>query len=334
MCCLFGLLDYRGRLSLKERQTILRILSIECEARGTDATGIAYYTSHHLTIQKAPKPAHKMRFRIAGQARYIMGHTRMTTQGNAKLNYNNHPFSGKAGGTSFALAHNGVLYNDKLLRTSHILPETQIETDSYVAAQLLERSGCVDFNSLRSMAEAVEGTFTFTVLDEHNNLYFVRGNNPMCIIHFPRDGFYLYASTDEILFMALTKLGMDAKYFDVIPIQQGDLLRIDKHGKLTRSRFEDSHIRRATHYYWDWEDDLLVSYRISDENQLEEDYLEELKDMADYFGLDEEIVGVLRKEGFTFTEIEEMLYDPELLDACLSEALHGRAVPERWQYQW
>ena len=64
---------------------------------------------------------------------------------------------------------------------------------------------------------------------------------------------------------------------------------------------------------------MLVSYRISDESQLEEDYLEELKDMADYFGLDEEMVELLRKEGFTFTEIEEMLYDPELLDACLEE---------------
>lgn len=326
MCCLFGLLDYKGRLSLKERQRILRILSIECEARGTDATGIAYYTNHHLTIQKAPKPAHKMRFRIAGQARFIMGHTRMTTQGNAKLNYNNHPFIGKAGGMTFALAHNGVLYNDKLLRTSYNLPETEIETDSYVAAQLLERSGGVDFTSMRSMAEQLEGTFTFTVLDEHNNLYFVRGNNPMCIIHFPKEGFYLYASTHEILFMTLTKLGLDTKNFDVIPIQQGDLVRIDRHGKLARSRFDGSHIRRMSHNYWDWEDAWLYSYRSPDENQPEEDYLEELKDMAEYFGYDEEMVTRLRNEGFTFMEIEEMLYDPELLDACLAEVLGGYSL--------
>lgn len=65
----------------------------------------------------------------------------------------------------------------------------------------------------------------------------------------------------------------------------------------------------------------LYSYRSPDENQPDEDYLEELKGMAEYFGLDEEIVELLRKEGFTFTEIEEMLYDPEMLDAYLTEVM-------------
>ena len=257
MCCLFGLLDYKGHLSLKERQKILKVLSAACEARGTDATGIAYFDHQRLTIQKAPKPAHKMRFRLSRQARFIMGHTRMTTQGNEKFNYNNHPFSGKAGRISFALAHNGVLYNDKLLRITHALPETKIETDSYVAAQLLECSGSVDFSSLRNMAEDLEGTFTFTVLDEGNNLYFVRGNNPMCILHFPQEGFYLYASTDEILLQPLTNLGLDKKFFDVIPIQQGDLLRIGADGTIERSSFDDGRIRYTARSHWGWEDDWL-----------------------------------------------------------------------------
>ena len=38
-----------------------------------------------------------MKYRIPGEVRYIMGHTRMTTQGNANENQNNHPFPGKAG---------------------------------------------------------------------------------------------------------------------------------------------------------------------------------------------------------------------------------------------
>ena len=48
MCCLFGLIDYRKNLSLKKRQRILRVLAIECEERGTDATGIAFFINHHL----------------------------------------------------------------------------------------------------------------------------------------------------------------------------------------------------------------------------------------------------------------------------------------------
>lgn len=59
MCCLFGILDYKENLTLKQRQKIVRVLSTECEERGTDATGIAYYVGNRLTTQKAPKPAHK-----------------------------------------------------------------------------------------------------------------------------------------------------------------------------------------------------------------------------------------------------------------------------------
>ena len=36
---------------------------------------------------------------------------------------------------------------------------TSVETDSYVAVQLLEKNKTLDFDSLKSMAEAVEGSF-------------------------------------------------------------------------------------------------------------------------------------------------------------------------------
>lgn len=52
-----------------------------------------------------------------------MGHTRHTTQGNEKRNYNNHPFTGKCKNLKFAIAHNGVLFNDKELRKT--IPQQQ-----------------------------------------------------------------------------------------------------------------------------------------------------------------------------------------------------------------
>lgn len=321
MCCLFGLLDYKGTLALKERQRILRKLSIECEARGTDATGIAYFVNNHLTVQKAPKPAGKLRFRLSGQARCVMGHTRMTTQGNEKQNYNNHPFNGKAGATTFALAHNGVLDNDLQLRVSHHLPATKIETDSYVAAQLLEHFDSVDFDSLRKMAEALEGTFTITVLDERNNLYFVKGNNPMCIVHFPKEGFYLYASTSDILMRALNRLGLAKRKFVELSIQQGDILRIDAQGNVKQSVFNDSHLWRRPGYHWGWEDMWPPFSHPAGFNQ-KEDYLEELKEAAEYMGYHAQMVEMLYEAGYAFSDIEEMLYDPELLDACFQEVMN------------
>ena len=79
MCCLFGLMDCRGYFGAKKKAHILSVLASECEERGTDATGIAYCTNGHLSIYKRPAAAHELRFRIPGDSRVIMGHTRMAT---------------------------------------------------------------------------------------------------------------------------------------------------------------------------------------------------------------------------------------------------------------
>ena len=64
-------------------------------------------------------------------------------------------------------------------------PKTRIETDSYIGVQLIEQKGTLDFSSLRYMAEQVEGSFTFTVLDAEDSLYIVKGDNPFCLYYFP-----------------------------------------------------------------------------------------------------------------------------------------------------
>ena len=139
MCCLYGMMDYKKKLTSCQKTHIISVLSAFCEARGTDATGIAYQTCGRLHIYKRPVAAHRMRFRIPERANLIMGHTRMTTQGSAKRNYNNHPFRGRIRNNDFALAHNGVLQNDVSLRKKNHLPKSKIQTDSYVAVQLLEQ---------------------------------------------------------------------------------------------------------------------------------------------------------------------------------------------------
>ena len=116
MCCLFGILDYGHKLSRKEKTKILSVLSVACEERGTDATGIAYNSGGSLKVYKRPLPAHLLWFKVNEDSPLIMGHARMVTQGSERFNANNHPFAGKAGHTTFALAHNGVLSNDKRLR--------------------------------------------------------------------------------------------------------------------------------------------------------------------------------------------------------------------------
>ena len=250
MCCLFGLIDYQDTLSRRQKTKMVRALAEASEARGTDAAGIAYNAGGTLQIHKRPGPAHTIHFTVPKASKVIMGHTRMATQGSALKRKNNHPFAGKARREGFALAHNGVLHNDKVLRRVHHLPPTAIETDSYIAVQLMEQQGTLNFDSLRFMAEEVEGSFCFTVLDRKDNLYFVKGDNPLCLYHYPELGLYLYASTEEILRNAIGKMRL-AGQPESITLHCGDILKIDAHGRMDHAHFSPSKFLCAfSPYFW------------------------------------------------------------------------------------
>ena len=303
MCCLFGLVDYRQQLSGREKSYMLSVLAAVCETRGTDATGIAYNMRGMLRIYKRPVAAHCMRFKIPGQAQVVMGHARMATQGSAKRNYNNHPFLGNAGKDVFALAHNGVLYNDVYLRKSLHLPKTKIQTDSYVAVQLIEQQKALNFESLRYMAERVEGSFAFTALDRKDRLYFVKGDNPLCLYNFSDLGLYLYASTEEILKQAAARLGLLRHSYNRIPLECGEMLCIHRDGHMDKGEFNASQVmRRYQPYGWD------VPYRRFCREPESRGYLEEIKAVAPAFGYAPEEIDQLAKQGFSPEELEEYLY--------------------------
>ena len=314
MCCLFGMIDCHGRFSARERARILSVLATECEERGTDATGIAYCTHDHLSIYKRPLEAHRLRFRIPEDSRVIMGHTRMATQGKASKNRNNHPFLGNAAGETFALAHNGVLCNDKILRRVNRLPKTKIETDSYIAVQLIEQKKALNFSSLKYMAEQVEGTFTFTVLDQQENLYFVKGDNPLCLYHYPRYGVYLYASMDAILARALKRLRLSLGTPQRIELDCGDILKITASGQRTAAFFDASHLMHHWRYWPMWS---VQEKQPSKSQTAGQEYLDELKSVACCYGFSPESVDRLLESGFSTDDIEEFLYGGAMSDGYL-----------------
>ena len=300
MCCLFGLLDSRGVLTGRQKSRLIACLARESEARGTDAAGIAYNSRGRLCIYKRPGPAHRLRFHIPEDARVVMGHTRLTTQGNAVHNRNNHPFAGCVPGVRFALAHNGVLRNDQSLRKSRGLPDTRIETDSYIAVQLLERHRALTPDSLRSMAESVEGSFVFTVLDDRDNLYFVRGDNPLCLLRYPRLGLCIYASTQAILRQAVSHTWLRWEREEEIDTDWGDILRVDRYGGMQTERFAVKQSLYAPCGVW--------GYRPLHLPEPEADYLEQLKTVASSLGYAPEQIDRLLEEGWTAEEIEDALY--------------------------
>lgn len=311
MCSVFGLIDHQNKLTTRDKNRIVNTLARECEVRGTDATGIAYHFGGRLRIFKRPLAAHKLRLHMPSGVNMIMGHTRMTTQGDAVRNQNNHPFAGSIAGKTFALAHNGILWNDKLLRQQERLPQTSVETDSYIAVQLLEQQNALDFQSLKEMAEKVEGSFVFTLLDSEDSVWFVKGDNPLCLFHY--NGFTLYASTQEILVKAVKRLRL-GKPQTVQQPEEGEILRIDKFGNQTSGSF----IPRTSCAHW-WRYSPYYGYTYDEDDTLHDGLLAAAKSM----GVSADEVQALLDYGCDPDEIEELLYDPAMLHELTSELLYA-----------
>lgn len=310
MCCLFGMIDPQQRVSAADKTRILSVLAAACEARGTDATGVAYNAGGRLRIYKRPVAAHELNLRPPGEAKVIMGHTRMTTQGAAKKHCNNHPFRGYLPKGEFALAHNGVLYNDFTLRRELALPKTKIETDSYIAVQLIEQKKTLDTDSLRYMAEHVRGSFTFTVLDDRDRLYFVKGTNPLCLYFFPEQGIYLYASTKEILNKGLGAAGLLKLPHEQIPVEDGEILCIGRDGAASRSAFT---MQEDFHYWYH-----PHCYRMGTPKQIRKsDYRDQLLDFGRQMGIPPQELTWLELMDVDDNDLELALFDDDFRRECL-----------------
>ena len=314
MCSIFGFLDYKGILGNATLKKLINALAINAEIRGTDATGISYINDGKLVTFKKAKPAHKVKLYFPTGIRVVIGHTRLATQGSEKHNYNNHPFEGKTDGCSFALAHNGVLHNDEALKLKYNLPETKIETDSYVAVQLLEKYNAVDFESIRNVSEDVKGSFMFTILRNDNSLFLVKGSNPIALYHFPEYGIYVYASTKEILETALLEAGFAKCKRERIVLNDGDILEISADGKMEKAQFE-MHEDFFASYRWCGYGDWYGCNEFEEDTILEDD----IAFLSYCFGVDEKDIETLLDYGYTLPEIEDMLLDTDCFEEALKE---------------
>lgn len=306
MCGLYGFINYSGDKH-KNLSDLTNSLAEQSAVRGTDATGIAFCNSTGVNILKENKSAYRINYKHNDEIFALIGHTRHSTQGSERRNYNNHPFPGKCKNANFALAHNGVLSNDKELRKKFNLPKTKIETDSYIAVQLIESQKYLDFDSIKYMAERTEGSFSYSIIDDKNNIWLVRGDSPLSILHFPKLKIYVYASTDEILYKAIVDYSplfsaLKNGEFEAIDISEGNILKIRPDGIIERNTFEYSY------YYgrgW-WDCGSLSTSGLGDSEK--SSYIDELKSFASYQGYSPDDVDELVKAGFSFDEIEAYIY--------------------------
>lgn len=308
MCGLAGFLRYGEKLN--NLSALTNALAEQSAVRGTDATGIAYCNSSGIVIAKEGKSAYELKFKHSDEIRSVIIHTRHSTQGSENFNRNNHPFHGRCRNSSFSFAHNGIIHNDQTLRKKYRLPKTKIETDSYVSVQLIESQKHFGLSSIRYMAEKTKGSFSYSILDDKNNIWLVKGDSPLSILHFPKLKMYVYASTDEILYKSLIEytplfFALQRGEFETIEIKEGEIVKICSDGRLERNTFEfHSHSGREWWEYgcyssWGWSE---IGYGTKDE------YIRDLKAVARFQGYTPEDVDRLIASGWELDEIEEYLY--------------------------
>lgn len=204
-----------------------------------------------------------------------------------------------------------ILWNDRELQAN--LRKTNIQTDSYVAVQLLEKQNALDFASLKSMAETVEGSFVFKVLDAENTFCVVKGDNPCALYRYK--GCPLYASTEEILRNTAKRLCLGPTCENIEP-KKDDVLRIGSTGRITTGNFT---LRHSYEHWWRYRP-YYGSFQLEKTQTAE---IDGWVDVTKSLGISLDEVQALFDYGCLPTEIEELQYDPALLHELTAELLYA-----------
>ena len=196
-----GIAGISGKIITKHLDVLNDLGSMLCY-RGEHATGIAFNNDMGLQIKKAPISPKDIDFVSVlafeeGLQEKIIFHNRFFTSGNPKENKNNHPFRG----STFALAHNGVLtgYRMVAMQNGIKLTDDEPETDSYVLVRLIDKFLAEGLSFEEAIAKTCNlflgSSLCLEILTDNNDLYLVRGDTYSFDLFEIGDNEYIYASS-------------------------------------------------------------------------------------------------------------------------------------------
>lgn len=127
----------------------------------------------------------------------IIGHNRLATSGDEKQQINNHPF--KIG--QLVWVHNGVLSNYANTREEEGLEKTEIDTDSYIIGQIINKKlieGKKIEEAIKYCAEKITGSFSVLLWYKGKTYYFKGKQNSMyfALVQLEKD-YYIVGSTNK-----------------------------------------------------------------------------------------------------------------------------------------
>ena len=130
----------------------------------------------------------------------------------------------------------------------------------------------------------------------------------MCIYHYPEIGVYIYASTEDILKKALKKMPYRFGKGVKVEISCGDILKINRYGRITKSKFDTELLDTYNYYAYPSYRRYTFTFDAKPTTPRNNEYIQLLKNHAAYYGYTEDMVDMLIDEGYSTDDIEEMLY--------------------------
>ena len=232
MCGIMGYYSFGN--TTPDKNKITNMFSL-LESRGRDASGFAFISDNNLLVSKAPIKSSELvkteDWKKLTLPSSMILHTRLTTQGSAKNNFNNHPLFSKNG---IAIVHNGIIYNDKEIFGKK---ERDAEVDSESILHLLSMKTKGD--KIKRLFDRVEGSFAVAVLDKNDpdKLLLIKKDNPIDLYYDQKDDILYFCSEREIMQEALSiekttvrGFNLGEKDFHFYEMQNNYALIINKEG--------------------------------------------------------------------------------------------------------
>lgn len=179
-------------------------LLAQIEYRGNMAAGFAYAKPDgDFEVYKSAVAGGNLKLHgLPRNAKTVILHTRLATQGPVSDNANNHPVFSPDG--NIALTHNGVIYNDHSIRFNQLKEYGIAEVDSAVIPALLQLGGIENLKELAGYA-----AIAWLENGSASRLHVARLEDAPVAYTSLLDGSFVYASTPALLAGALELTGLD-----------------------------------------------------------------------------------------------------------------------------
>ncbi len=233
MCGIWGIAARGSGLDREMLLTIAKNLMILSETRGKDASGLAVMQEGKLAVLRKAKAAHALLrdedfkqyvsaniIRSTSAPIYIMGHSRLVTNGSQYHPHNNQPVAKH----DMALVHNGIVVNEDYLWALMPNAKKEYEVDSEAILELLYNrfeAGDDAKVALEHTFQQIRGMASILCLVQNGHSMLAASNNGSLYQCQSKDGLLTVFASESLMLKRLMKAIPQLKrYFDASDVRQ------------------------------------------------------------------------------------------------------------------